>query len=154
MDAKRIETLRWATGALAIVVAGVHLYWGIPRFVAYASIGEMPDPRPLAFVLSGHAIMIAITLVAVGRLDTERTYLPGIGFMAIHVIGYAAWHTVLAHGVSEAATDHTHSPVNLGNIVVVTIEHAVNSPLALLAKSTELAVIGLLTVLYLRGNRG
>jgi len=147
---RRPARLRTPAGVLALVVAGIHLYWGIPRFVAYATVGVMPDPRPLAFVLSGHAILLALTLVAAGVLDPRRTYVPGMALMVVHVAGYAAWHTVLAHGVPGAtetvAVDHGH----VGNALLVVLEHAVNSPLALASKLAELAVLALLAVLYVR----
>lgn len=146
----RRESLQGATAVLAVAVAGIHLYWGIPRFTAYASVGRMPDPRPLAFVLSGHAIMIAITLVAAGRLEVRRTYLPGIALMLVHLVGYAAWHTVLAHGAGPAAgSGHGHTHLTLWTGPGIVLGHLVNSPLALLAKTTELAVLVLLGVLYL-----
>lgn len=147
----RIEHLEVTSAILAAIVAGIHLYWGIPRFTAYASVGTMPDPRPLAFVLSGHAIMVAITLVATGRLDARRTYLPGIALMLIHLIGYVAWHTVLAHRVSGtgASTGHTH----LDSVAVVVFGHLVNSPLVLVSKLTELTVVVLLGVLYFKRKR-
>lgn len=144
--------LRSAAGALALVVAGVHLYWGIPRFVAYASVGTMPDPRPLAFVLSGHAILIALTLVAAGVLDARWTYVPGVALMVVHVAGYAAWHTVLAHGVPGAPGAESHGPLTAGGAVVVVVEHVVSSPLALVSKLAEVALLVLLAVLYLRSS--
>jgi len=142
--------VQYATGVLALVVAGIHLYWGIPRFVAYATVGVMPDPRPLAFVLSGHAILLAVTLVAAGALDPRRTYVPGIALMVVHVAGYAAWHTVLAHGVPGATETVGVDNGHVGNALLVVLEHAVNSPLALASKVAELAVLALLAVLYVR----
>ena len=149
---RRAARLRTAAGVLALVVAGIHLYWAIPRFVAYASVGVMPDPRPLAFVLSGHAILLAVTLVAAGVLDPRRTYAPGMALMVVHVAGYAAWHTLLAHGVPGATETVGVDPghVHVGNALLVVLEHAVNSPLALASKLAELAVLALLAVLYVR----
>lgn len=144
--------LRVAAGLIAVLVAGIHLYWGIPRFTLYASIGTMPDPRPLAFVLSGHAILIGITLVAAGVVDADRLYLPGIGLMAIHLIGYVAWHTVLSHGVAAGRRppSHSHSgPVALLGDVGT---HLLHSPLAFTAAVTEIAVIVLLVLLMLRSQ--
>ena len=144
------ETVQAVTALLAFVVAALHLWWGLPRFVLYASVGTMPDPRPLAFVLSGHAIAVGVTLVAAEAVDARRTYLPGMALMAAHVVGYAAWHTVLAHGF-EPATEHTHvTPVTAGPIV---LEHLVNSPLALVSKAAEVTVLVLLGWLLLAGRR-
>ena len=149
---RRTERLRVVAGVFAIVVAGVHLYWGIPRFVAYASVGTMPDPRPLAFVLSGHAILLAVTLVAAGTLDGRRTYVPGAALMVVHVVAYAAWHTVLAHGV-PIASGHGHD--HAWGAALVVLGHVVNSPLALVAKLAELALLLVLAYLYVddRGAR-
>lgn len=148
--ARNTAYLEPAAGLLALVVAAVHLYWGIPRFVAYASVGTMPDPRPLAFVLSGHAILGVITLVVLGAVDARRTYLPGMALMLAHLVGYAAWHTVLAHGATATAgaTDSAHGHVHLGNAAPIVLEHLANSPLALVSKLTELTVLLLLGVVY------
>jgi hypothetical protein len=136
------ETLVQFAGLLCVMVAGIHLYWGIPRFLLYTSIGTMPDPRPLAFVLSGHAILIAVTLTAAGVLEARRLYLPGIGLMILHIVGYAAWHTVLSHGVSGTA--HTHATSTLLGQLQIVIEHLLHSPLPLISKVAELAVLVLL----------
>jgi hypothetical protein len=145
--------LRVVAGLLAAVTAGIHLYWGIPRFTLYASIGTMPDPRPLAFVLSGHAILIAITLVAAGVLNAERLYLPGIILMIIHLGGYVAWHTVLSHGVAGGTEPAGHS--HGGSIAIIgdVATHLLHSPLALGAAVTEVAVILLLGFLLVRSRR-
>lgn len=136
---------------MGLVVAATHLYWGIPRFVAYAAVGTMPDPRPLAFVLSGHVILIGISLVALGRLGRTRTYLPGMALMLVHLVGYAAWHTVLAHGVpgADRSTNHVHGYVHLADALLVVLEHVLNSPLALVSKLAELTVLVLLAILYI-----
>lgn len=134
------------SGLLAVIVAGAHLYWGIPRFLLYTSIGTMPDPRPLAFVLSGHVILITVTLVAAGVVEANRVYLPGIALMTIHIVGYAAWHTVLSHGVS--GTGHTHATNDILGQLHIVLEHVLNSPLALISKTAELGVLVLLGMLY------
>lgn len=140
-------------GVLALAVAGIHLYWGIPRFVAYASVGTMPDPRPLAFVLSGHAVAGALTVVALGVVAAERTYLPGIALMGVHLVGYTAWHTVLGHGIGASAVRDGHGHGHAADVVVVVGDHLLNSPLVLASKVLEVAVIGLLAVLWLRAFR-
>lgn len=153
---RRTRRLRSAAGVLALVVAGVHLYWGVPRFVAYASVGTMADPRPLAFVLSGHAILLAVTLVAIGVVDGRRTYAPGMALMVVHLVSYAAWHTVLSHGVAGAAgtAGQGHAHLHVGNALIVVLEHVVNSPLALVSKLSELAVLVLLVALFVDGSNG
>lgn len=152
----RTDRLRYAAGALALVVAGVHLYWGLPRFVAYVAVGTMADPRPAAFVASGHAILLAVTLVALGTVEGRWTYVPGMVLMVVHLAGYAAWHTVLSHGVSgvTGTASHGHDHLHVGNALVVVLEHVVNSPLALISKLSELAVLLLLLGLYVRESGG
>ncbi len=149
----RIELL---AGVIALAIAAIHLYWGIPRFTAQATVGSYTDPRPLAFVLSGHAIALAITLVLLGVITPSRLYLLGIALMLLHLVGYGAWHTVLSHGVVDpTATGHSHvqEPTssilseilwNLSNV----LEHVVNSPLAFVSKTLELTELGLLGYLY------
>lgn len=140
---------------LALLTAGIHLYWGIPRFTNYVAVGVMPDPRPVLFVLSGHAILGALTLVLLGVVDKRWTYLPGMALMAAHLVGYAAWHTVLSHGVAHSAetTRHVHDVPHAEAVVSVVFEHLVNSPLALVSKPAELLVFGLLLWVYLDARR-
>ena len=147
-----VDSLRLASGALAIAVAGIHLYWGIPRFVAYASVGVMADPRPLAFVLSGHVIAGAVTLVAVRAFDARRIYFPGIVLMVVHLVSYAAWHTILSHGGAGSPDSHTHGSTFAAGILVV-VEHLLASPLALAAKSAEFGLLVLLAVLLVAERR-
>lgn len=136
---------------LALLTAAIHLQWGIPRFVAYASVGVMPDPRPPLFVASGHAILVALSLAALGVIDRRRLHLPGAALMAAHLLGYAAWHTVLAHGVAAGAAPHRHVTVwNAGPIV---LEHLLASPIVLVSKLTELAALCLLVWLALADSR-
>lgn len=147
-----VDSLRLASGALAIAVAVTHLYWGIPRFVAYASVGVMADPRPLAFVLSGHAIVGAVTLVAVRAIDARRTYLPGIVLMLVHLGAYVAWHTILSHGGAGSPDSHSHGSTLADGLHVV-VEHLLNSPLALAAKSAEFGLLVLLGALLVVERR-
>jgi hypothetical protein len=140
---------------LALLTAGIHLYWGIPRFTNYAAVGVMPDPRPVLFVLSGHAILGALTLVLLGVVDKRWTYLPGMVLMLAHLVGYAAWHTVFSHGVARSAetTRHVHDVTHTDAVVSV-VEHLVNSPLALASKLAEVLVFGLLLWVDLDRRRG
>lgn len=136
---------------LALVVAGIHLYWGLPRFAVYATVGTMADPRPLAFVLTGHAIAGGVSLAALGVLDPRRLYRPGIALMVVHLGAYAAWHTVLSHGVGGETHHEQLTPFAAIHVV---LEHVVNSPLALASKTTEAAVLVLLGWLLLAEWRG
>ena len=133
-----------------LVVAGLHLWWGLPRFLNSASVGVMPDPRPLLFVLSGHAILVGVTLVGLGVVDVRRTYLPGVGLRLAHLVGYVAWHTVYDHGL-ESGGRHAAEVAHAEHLGVVVVDHLATSPLALAAALAEVAVIALLLGLY-RGN--
>jgi len=140
------DQLELVCGLLALVVAGVHLWWGLPRFALYATVGTMADPRPLAFVLSGHVIAIGITLAAVDVVERRHLYLPGIGLMLVHLGGYVAWHTVLAHGLG-VGTPHEH--LTLLTALPIVLEDLLRSPLALAAKAAEATVVVLLGWLVL-----
>lgn len=148
---------QFAAAVTALAVGGIHLWWGIPRFVAYASVGRMPDPRPLLFVLSGHAILLGVTLVAAGLLDARRTYGPGVVLALAHLVGYAAWHTVLDHGGAGATGSHHHEATTgvLGTVSHSLAEvggHLLASPLALTAALTEVATAALLLALWRRAR--
>lgn len=147
-----IRRLQYAALVLALLTAGIHLYWGIPRFTNYASVGVMPDPRPLLFVLSGHAVVVGVTLVGLGVVDARRTYLPGIGLMLAHIVGYVGWHTVYSHGLEESHS-HATEVLHVNNVAVVVLDHLLNSPIALVSKLAEVAVIGLLAALYVAAWR-
>lgn len=144
--------LRAAALVLGLVVAGLHLWWGLPRFLNYASVGVMPDPRPVLFVLSSHAILVGVTLVGLGVVDARRTYLPGAGLMLAHLVGYVAWHTVYDHGL-EPGGHHAAEVVHVERLPVVVADHLLHSPLALAAALAEVAVLALLAALVLRARR-
>lgn len=143
-SARRDRVTLVAVG-LALIVAGIHLQWGLPRFAVYATVGTMADPRPLAFVLSGHAIAGGITLAALGVVERRRLYLPGMALMVVHLVAYAAWHTVLAHGVGGGSHHEQMTPL-IGLHVV--LEHVVNAPRALASKVAEATLLVLLAWLY------
>jgi len=137
--------LRYAAGALAVVVAAIHIFWGFPRLVTQIQVGAIPDPRPAAFVLSGALIFIGIAQILDGR-DPKPIYLAGIGLMLAYIIGYVAWHTVLGHGGfwPGGREPLTHDQP----AYVVVVGHLLEDPLALVSKITELLLAGLLAVLY------
>jgi len=137
--------LRYAAGALAIAVAAIHILWGFPRLVLQLQIGAVPDPRPAVFVLSGALIFLGIAQVLDGR-DPQPIYLAGIGLMLAYILGYVAWHTVLGHGGfwPWGPEPITHDmPAHL-----VVVDHLLEDRLALVSKLLELALAGLLAVLY------
>jgi len=137
--------LRYAAGALAVAVAGIHIFWGFPRLVTQLQIGAVPDPRPAVFVLSGVAIFLGIAQVLDGR-DPKPIYLAGIGLMVAYIAGYVAWHTILGHGGFWPWGPEAITHDQPAHIVVV--EHLLADPLALASKLLEIALAGLLAVLY------
>lgn len=143
------ESLRFVAAFLGLLVAGIHLYWGLPRFVAYSTIDWFlqPDPRPLAFVVSAHLILLGITLGAFDLLDRRVLYVGGIVLVGIYFLGYAAWHTVLSHGGfwpwAPPAQSHGGNPIStIGR-------HLLSDPFALVSKLAEVVLIVVLGVLYL-----
>ena len=89
--------LRYAAGALALVVAAIHVYWGFPRLVLYIQAGRAPDPRPFLFVGSAVLIVLGIARVLDGR-NERAIYLAGIALMGTYIVVYGLWHTGLEHG--------------------------------------------------------
>ncbi|TQQ82924.1 hypothetical protein EGH24_05670 [Halonotius terrestris] len=137
--------LRYAAGALAVAVAGIHFYWGFPQLVVYLQAGQFPDPRPLLFLASGAAILLGIAQILDGR-NPKPIYLAGIALIATYIVGYALWHTGLAHGAfwPWGPEPITHDEAAWR----VVLAHLANDPLASVSKLLEAVLLGLLTVLY------
>lgn len=138
------------TAGIAVLVGALHFFHpthGFPRLVQYLQFWVAPDPRPLAFTLSGIAIFAG---VALGAADIHRKKLSvlGIGLMLTFLLGYGAWHTALGHGTfwpTIESDGHAHvSPL-------VTIgEHLFNDGYALLSKLLELTLLVFLAIYYRR----
>ena len=88
---------------LAYLVAGFHLAHpklGLPRLVLLYSMDSLyllaSHPRPLAFVVSGLAIIVG---VALAMMEYQRRLIYGLGIllMATYILGYLAWH-LSGHG--------------------------------------------------------
>jgi len=143
--------LRYLAGALALAVAGIHLYWGFPRLITQLDVGAVPDPRPIAFVLSSVAIILGIAQILDGR-NPKPIYLAGIALMFAYIGGYVAWHTVLGHGGfwpwMPELEQHTHDE----GLIDLVIGHLAEDPLALASKLLELSLAIVLGVLY-RGEK-
>ena len=138
--------LRYASGALAIAVAAIHLYWGFPRLVSQFEAGIVPDPRPALFVLSGIAILLGLARILDGH-NPEPFYLAGIGLMAVYLVGYVGWHAFGGHG--GFVWPWAPKPiVHEEPAAVVVVEHLVTTPLDLPSKILETLLLGLLVVLY------
>lgn len=142
--------LRYVAVSLAVVVAALHLFhpdYGIFALMTYLSIPSLPDPRPLAFVLSAVAILLGIALVADGALSQRTAALAGIGLMIAYIAGYFAWH-MFGHGAwwpggtGLGGHSHTFGEVLFGEA------HLRSDMLALGSKVAELALLGVLALIY------
>lgn len=143
--------LQYAAAGLAYVVAGIHLFHpshGFGRLVLLAATDPgllVSNPRPVAFVLSGLAIVLAVPAVAAGA-PRRPIYALGIGLVATYVGGYFAWH-LSGHGgflPNRRPLYHGLQPHE------AVIAHLTGDPLAAAAVVTELALLGALVVLYRR----
>lgn len=144
--------LRYLAAGLAYVVAGIHLFHprrGFPRLVTVLGTGDasllLSDPRPLAFVLSGFAILAGVSVVHLG-VRRRPVYALGIGLVSLYLVGYFAWHLSGHGGFLPGRAPHFHgvSPVE------AVVGHLVEYPLARAAKLAELALLAVLVVLYRR----
>lgn len=144
------EGLRVAAGALALLVAGIHAYWALPRMVTQLSVWQFPDPRPVAFLLATAAILMGLLLV-LQEFDPLPVYSGGIALMLVFLGGYAAWHTVLEHGAFWPGR-HAHGHSDASAVAVV-VDHLRADSLELASKLAEtalLAVLAALTAIELR----
>ncbi|MGM0604980.1 MAG: hypothetical protein ACQETB_04830 [Halobacteriota archaeon] len=157
-DARRLQG---AAGLLAIVVAAIHLQHpslGVRPLLVYAQLGYLGDPRPLVFTLSALAILLGIALaidvgstgVAVGP-RRRWLYALGAALMAVHLLSYVAWHTVLDHGafwphIEPRGHDH-------GGTIRVVADHLREDAFALASKVAELFTFVALSTLLLAHER-
>ena len=146
------ENLGYVGAVLAFFVASIHLFHpdrGFLRLVTLVTTGNasllVTDPRPVAFVLSGLAILLGINLV-VANIARKRVFALGMVLVATYFVGYFAWH-LSGHGGFLPGREplyHGLTPVK------AVISHLVNDPLAALSKLAEVALFIVLIVLYRR----
>ncbi len=141
------RTLRRAAAGLAVLVAAIHLYWAMPVLLRQLQAGLIHDPRPIAFVIASAAIVAGVTLTALGA-ERRPFYLGGIALMAVFLVGYAAWHTVLDHGAFWPGRPAYHHHDQ--GFITIMVTHLADDPIALVSKTAELALLTLLGVLYVR----
>lgn len=142
------QHLRYVAAALAYVVAGLHLFHpelGVAKLVARLSAGPellVYDPRPVAFVLSGAAILVGVTAAAFG-VSRKPLYALGTILMVIYIVGYFAWHLTghggflpgrapLYHGIQPHETVITHLSGDLWGAAAIVSETFLIGVLALL----------------------
>lgn len=143
-----VGRLRYVGAALAYLVAVIHLFHpthGFLRFVRLLTIDVtlfLPDPRPVAFVLSGLAIVVGINLLL---FDVPRRPIYALGalLLATYIIGYLGWH-LSGHGGFLPNREPLYHGLAPHETV---IRHLTTDPWAAAALATEtvlLAVLGLL----------
>lgn len=141
--------------ALAYIVAGIHLTHpklGMPRLVLLASTGNLSllvsHPRPLAFVLSGLAIVAGVSLVIWGY-RRRALYAFGIALMIAYIAGYFAWHFSGHGGFLPGREPLLHGLSPLENVVA----HLTGDARALASKAAETALLVVLVYLYREESR-
>lgn len=143
-----VKDFRYAAGLLAGIVAGIHLLHpslGLPRLITHIQVGTLFDPRPIVFTLTALSMVVGILLFRAGFYP-RVIYAAGIALMCTFLGGYVAWHTVLNHGAfwpHIPATPHN----NLGYLESVYL-HLIGDPVALVSKFHEIALLGVLLVLF------
>lgn len=143
-----IKDFRYAAGLLAGIVGGIHLLHpdlGLPRLITHLQVGTFFDPRPIVFTLTALLIAVGLLLFRSGFYP-RVIYAAGIVLMVTFIGGYVAWHTFLNHGAfwpHIPATPHN----DLGYLESVYL-HLIGDPVALVSKFHELALLGVLVVLF------
>ncbi|MEF8809246.1 hypothetical protein [Natronomonas sp.] len=136
MDEPTARKLRFLTLQVVGAVAVVHFVVGASELARFRKAGILRQylfggellvqPDPVLFVVSSVAILAGIGAVAAGYLGLRRAYVLGMAAMAVYVIGWFAWHTVLDHGVGATpTTSGTADTTHLG-LVNVVLSHYVD----------------------------
>jgi len=145
------QQLRYVAGALALIVAGLHLFHpqhGLQRLMRLITADPallINHPRPLAFVLSAIAIVFGIYLVLFGFLE-KPIYVLGILLMVTYIVGYFAWHLTGHGGFLPGRKPHYHGVAPHEAVV----NHLRGDSLALVAVVTETLLAMILALLYWR----
>ena len=147
MEEARVRKLRFVTLQVVGAVAVVHLVVGGAQLLRVAGAGLLgryfteflaADPRPLLFLLSGLAIVAGIVAVARGHVDYRLGYRLGLLVLAVYVLGWVGWHTVLDHGLAlrggapTTPDSHTH-----GGLLGTLRSHYLDPLVAAVTASTE-----------------
>lgn len=145
------QQLRYGAAALAYTVAALHLFHpshGFARLVTILAVQPgllVSSPRPLAFVLSGVAILIGVTLPLLGA-KRKPIYVLGMMLMVTYITGYFAWH-LSGHGGFLPVRKPLYHGLQPHQAV---IQHLTTDPWAAASLVTELLLFGILGVLYRR----
>lgn len=145
--------LEYGAAVLAYLVALIHLFHpthGFGRLVLLLSVNPallLSDPRPVAFVLSGLALVLGVPLLFLGNRK-RPLYAAGLALVAAYLVGYFAWH-LSGHGGFLPGREplyHGMTPVQ------AVASHLGTDPWAAAAVVTELALAGVLLILVDRGR--
>ena len=140
-----------AAAALAYLVAVVHLFHpshGFARLVLVLSADPgllAADPRPLAFVLSSVAILVAVPAVLRG-LPERPVIAAGAGLMVAYLLGYLGWHLSGHGGFLPGREPLYHGLTPLEALA----SHLTTDPWAAAAFVLELALLAVLVALLAR----
>lgn len=145
------QQLRYAGAALAYLVATLHLFHpklGFPRLLLLLSANPgllYSDPRPVAFVLSGVAIIVGVSVGLLG-FPIRVLYVLGLALMLTYISGYFAWHLSGHGGFLPGREPLYHGLTPLQAVLA----HLGSDLWAALAVVAETGLFGLLAVLYYR----
>lgn len=143
------DYLEYAGAAIAYAIAALHLFHpkiGFGRLVLVLSVNPsliLSDPRPLAFVLSGFAIIAGVTAILLGA-SKKQIYLAGMALMLVYIVGYFAWH-LSGHGgflPNRRPLYHGLTPIE------AVVAHLTTDLWAAASIVLELVLFGILSVLY------
>lgn len=139
--------LELAALQLAGVVAAIHLWWGLERFVErYLLYGYFSDPRPLVFVLTSMGIIAGVVYVVLGG-RRKPVYLAGIGLFLAYLSGYFWWHLTGHGGALPGMDGHSHYHGNNVLLDMIT-QHAREYPVIMASKAAEAIGIVVLSALF------
>jgi len=143
--------LRVAGAVLTAVVAGIHLFHpdhGVLELFALLTVRPgtlLFDPRPLAFVLSGTALFVGLSLSR-NASDRRPYYVAGVAIAATYFVGYFAWHFTGHGGFLPGRRPLLHGLSPTENV----LRHLTSDAWAAVSKVAELAMIVVLGALLRR----
>ncbi|MFB6250807.1 MAG: hypothetical protein ABEI27_03805 [Halobellus sp.] len=145
------QALPYVAALLTVVVAGQHLLHpeeGLLELFAILYTNPaflLSDPRPLAFTLSGTALLVGLSLSR-NAPDRRPYYVGGIAIAATFLVGYFVWHFTGHGGFLPGREPLLHGLSPLENVLA----HLRSSVWAVTTKASEIALIAVLAVLYYR----
>lgn len=147
------QHLRYVGAALAYLVGALHLFHptiGFPRLVLLLTTNPAvlyTDPRPVAFVLSGFAIIVGVSVVTIG-FPVRVLYGLGMALMLTYISGYFAWHLTGHGGFLPGREPLYHGLTPLQAVLA----HLSGDLWAAVTIVAEVLLVGILAVLYYRGS--